>query len=466
MSDDEIEEQEEPEGEPAGNRWRRPLIIAGVVLLVLLAGWVGVRTAQALLKSRGNLARAVGRPLQVKIAQVTSRDITEVIGGTTLAEGFQQIQVISVVSEGRVLTVKTDLGRLVKPGDVMLEFDVNVFQQAVDRARFAVQSAQASLKKLEAERDTRLAQLTAAVASAKERLAAARTTEDTTHKTYDRTLAIYQKQVVALAELELAQVKWDDAKSALALAVTDLLTAENALKNEPLVIQALIDQARAVLGIALLDLAQAEKDLKNTTVPSPVAGVVSVRKVNPGEWIKGSQLLFSIDLVQPIYATAQIEQERSPYVAVNQEAEVVFDAFPTRIQRGTIYKIDPSIDPTTRTFKAYVLLQNPKLELRPGMAAFTRVKSDRHVLLVPRTAVLNPTGAPTIDASVFVVEDGKATSRKVKLGKPEGPGRVEVFAGLSEGEWVVVHGNKDLVAGDRVNAEKVVEKDAKKGEAR
>jgi RND family efflux transporter MFP subunit len=438
-----------------GGRRRKILLIAGAVLLALVAIGVGAKAVQALLKSKGNLARMAHLPLQVKIAQVRAEDIKEVIGGTTLADGFEDINVISVVSEGKVLTVKTDLGQLVKPGDVMLEFDINVFQQALERAKLAVQAAQANLKKLEAEQATRLAELQAAVATAKERVTSTATTEDQTHKMYDRTKVLYDKQVVALLDLEQAKVKWDDAKTALSLATTDLLRAQDALKNEALIIQALIDQAKAVLGLALHDLAQAQKDMTNTKVLAPALAVVSARKVNPGEWVKGPQTLFTISRVEPIYAVAQIEQEKSAYVRVGQEGETVFDSFPTKVQRGKIYKIDPTIDPTRRTFKAYVLLQNPGLDLRPGMAGFTRLKSERHVVLVPRLAVINPTGAPTIEATVFVVEDGKAVVRKVKLGKSEGLGRVEVFSGVTDGEWVVVHGNKDLNPGDRVEAEKI-----------
>jgi len=459
VSEDQPDDKEEFEPSDDGrdsHPWRRLLIIAGAVLLAVVALGVGAKAVQALFKSKGNLARVAGMPLQVKIAQVMAEDINEVIGGTTLGEGFEQIQIISVVGEGKVLSVKADLGQLVKPGDVMLEFDRNVFQQALDRAKLQVQATEANVRKLVAERDTRLAELRSAVATAKERLVSARSTEGTAHKMYDRTKALYDQKVVALADLEVVQVKWDDAKTALSLAGTDLLRAEDALKNEALVIQALIDAARAQLGLALQDLAQAQKDILNTKVLAPAVAVVSARKVNPGEWIKGAQTLFVADRIEPIYAVAQIEQEKSPYVSVGQEGEVVFDSFPTRIQKGQIYKIDPTIDPTRRTFKSYVLLQNPSRDLRPGMAAFTRLKSTRHVLLVPRLAVINPTGAPSIEATVFVVEGDKAVVRKVKLGKSEGLGRVEVFSGLKEGDWVVIHGNKDLNPGDRVHAEKVI----------
>jgi RND family efflux transporter MFP subunit len=458
VSDRELEPEDQPwppRRRPGGGRRRRILLIAAALLLALVAIGVGAKAVQALFKTKGNLARMAGLPLQVKIAQVTAEDINEVIGGTTLAEGFEQLQIISVVTEGKVLAVKTDLGKLIKPGDIMLEFDPNVFQQTLDRAKLMVQAAQANVKKLETERDTRLAELKAAVATAQERIASTRTTEDQTHKMYDRNKVLYDKQVVAMLDLEQAKVRWDEARTALSLATTDLLRAEDALKNEAVIIQALLDAARAALGLALQDLSQAQKDMGNTKVIAPAVAVVSARKVSPGEWVKGPQTLFTIDRVEPVFAVAQIEQEKSPYVSVGQEGEVVFDSYPTRVMRGKIYKIDPTIDPARRTFKTYVLLENPSQELRPGMAAFTRLKSARHVVLVPRLAVINPTGAPAIDATVFVVEDGKAVPRKVKLGKSEGLGRVEVLSGLKDGEWVVIHGNKDLNPGDHVNAEKV-----------
>jgi len=457
-------EGQRPRAASARSRWRRFLAIGIVLLLLGFAGWLGARAVQAMFKTKGNLARIAGVPLQVTIAQVTAQEIQEVIGGTALGEGFERLSIISVVSEGRILTVKTDLGSLVNPGDVMLEFDLNVFRQVLERARLAVAAARADLKKLEAERETRLAELKGAAASAVTRLASARATEDFTHKTYDRTKVLFDQKVVALAELEQIQVKWDDAKSAVAVSTQDLLRAEAALKNEALVIQALLEAARARLGLALQDSARAERDVKSTKVLAPQTGVVSERKVNPGEWVKGAQLLFAVDRIEPIYAVAQIEQEKSAYVSVGQAAETVFDSFPTTIQRGTVAKIDPSIDPARRTFKAYVLLENPSLKLRPGMAAFTRLKNTRRVTLVPRLAVINPTGAPSIDATVFVVDDSIARTRKVKLGKPEGLGLVEVLDGIKDGEWVVIHGNKELNPGDRVDARKFVEAtNARKG---
>lgn len=81
--------------------------------------------------------------------------------------------------------------------------------------------------------------------------------------------------------------------------------------------------------------------------------------------------------------------------------------------------------------------------------------------------ISNPAGAPTIDATVFVVEDGKAVVRKVMLGKSERLGRVEVLGGLKDGEWVVNHVNKDLNPGARAETEMVTPpKEGKLGEVR
>jgi RND family efflux transporter MFP subunit len=219
--------------------------------------------------------------------------------------------------------------------------------------------------------------------------------------------------------------------------------------------QSLTAAAQFKLGVAQQDLAQARRNMEETAVRAPNAGVVTQRNVDPGVWVKGSKPLFLLDRIQPIYAVAEIPQEKAAYVSLSQQASVVFDSYPTETFRGAITKIDPTVDPSKRSFKAFVTLDNPGLRLRPGMAGFTRIENRRKVTLVPRIAVINPTGAPSVEATVFVLEGDRVQTRKVRLGKPEGVGKVEVLGGLSPGEHVVVWGQKDLNPGDRVKPEGV-----------
>ena len=73
------------------------------------------------------------------------------------------------------------------------------------------------------------------------------------------------------------------------------------------------------------------------------------------------------------------------------------------VSKAKVVKIDPNIDPVTRTFTAYVEIKNQDFRLKPGLSGFARIRrSAKDVLAVPSIAIMNPSGE---QASVFVVDD-------------------------------------------------------------
>ena len=111
---------------------------------------------------------------------------------------------------------------------------------------------------------------------------------------------------------------------------------------------------------------------------------------------------------------------------------------PGREFKGKVSQIDSRVDPVSRSIAVRAELPNPKGELRPGM--FMTVKLQGEVspaLLVPENAIVPEQGR----TFVFVVANGEASRREVKLGKRR-PGVVEIVSGLQEHERVVVEGNR------------------------
>jgi membrane fusion protein, multidrug efflux system len=115
---------------------------------------------------------------------------------------------------------------------------------------------------------------------------------------------------------------------------------------------------------------------------------------------------------------------------------------PNRELRGRIRRIFPVGDATTRLVPVEVVLDAQSAQLaRPGFLAritFDLATSD-NVLLVPVSAVLGGEGAQ----AVFVVQNGTAVRRSVTTGLTS-QGRIEIVAGLEEGEEVVITGNNSL----------------------
>ena len=104
---------------------------------------------------------------------------------------------------------------------------------------------------------------------------------------------------------------------------------------------------------------------------------------------------------------------------------------------GTVYAIDPKIDPQTRTLQLRAISPNPNNRLVPG--AFAKVEL---VLSTKGTAIMIPTEAVIPEAGgqkVFLVKGGKAISTKIELGI-RGEKNVEVISGLAIGDSLITTG--------------------------
>lgn len=111
---------------------------------------------------------------------------------------------------------------------------------------------------------------------------------------------------------------------------------------------------------------------------------------------------------------------------------------------GSVERIAPAIDPSSRTFRVEVLVPNPERRLRPGMFVRAEIVLDerRDVPVIPTEAVVNREGKWV----VFVVEAQRAKRREVEVGLASEKG-VEILSGLNVGERVVVRGQDTLQDG-------------------
>ena len=110
-------------------------------------------------------------------------------------------------------------------------------------------------------------------------------------------------------------------------------------------------------------------------------------------------------------------------------------AFPGRHFTGTVTLIDNRIDAVGRAFKLRAELPNPDLLLPAGMFMQLAVELERRdAVTIPEEAVVEGD-----QAYVFLIANGKATRRDVKLGLRE-PGIVEITHGLKTGDLVITRG--------------------------
>ena len=206
-----------------------------------------------------------------------------------------------------------------------------------------------------------------------------------------------------------------------------------------------IEQAKAQLDVQREVVANLKKNIE---VRSPISGVVTARNYESGD-LFAQQPILHIMQIDPLKVIANISEQYFPNVKVGMPVKLAVDIFPDEEFTGTVSLIYPALDPTTRTFKVEVKVPNAKRTLRPGMYARTTFNmGEVDNVTVLDVAIQRQTG--TNDKYVYVLkDDGTVESRFVTTGRQVGD-RIEVLAGLAEGEKVVIAGSARLLDGMKV----------------
>jgi len=181
-------------------------------------------------------------------------------------------------------------------------------------------------------------------------------------------------------------------------------------------------------------------------VPSTLNGIVGRIYLDRGADVTLATPVALVVDVSSVRARADVPERYAGRVKVGQDVRVEVEAYPGRVFRGRVSKESPVVDPDTRSAPIEVNLDNADGRLRSGMfAKLTIVVAARaDVVVVPKEALVEGP-AP----AVFVIKDGKASRRALKLGLVN-ESSAEVLDGLKPGESVAVFGLYGLKDGSPV----------------
>jgi Cu(I)/Ag(I) efflux system membrane fusion protein len=195
------------------------------------------------------------------------------------------------------------------------------------------------------------------------------------------------------------------------------------------------------LGLSEAQIAQIEKAGKaqrRVAFFSPINGVVAELGVREGAQMNPGMTLFNLVDLSQVWVTAQITEAQAAWIAQGQPAEASVPALPGKIFKGQVDYVYPEVMAETRTLKARIVLDNPGLELKPGMYASVIFVGgeQREALLVPSEALIK-TGTRSV---VIVAEgEGRFVPMEVTVGDEAG-GKIEIRDGLQAGQQVVASG--------------------------
>ena len=177
------------------------------------------------------------------------------------------------------------------------------------------------------------------------------------------------------------------------------------------------------------------------TLRAPISGTVLARDAVVGQPVSPEQTLGSVAALDEVWFLGRVFEKDLGRLALGAGAEIRLNAYPDQRFSGSVEYVGQQVDAAARAVTARVRLKNRDGLLRIGLfgTAEIAVNSGSKAsprLVVPRTAVTEIAGKSV----VFVREkDGDFELHEVTLGRAA-PGKVEILAGLREGEPVVTEG--------------------------
>jgi membrane fusion protein, multidrug efflux system len=214
-----------------------------------------------------------------------------------------------------------------------------------------------------------------------------------------------------------------------------------------------LEAAEAATSATRAQVRAAEARLQKAFITAPMDGAVAFRGINVGDRVEnmgGGDPMFRIVDNRLLELTVGVPTSKLANVVVGLPLEFSTDAVPGRTFAGRVMFINPAVDQDSRSAKVIAEVPNRDGLLKGGLFVKGRIvtASRPGVVQVPREALLN-WNVSNGTADVFVVREGEAEKRAIRIGAVNGVA-VEVIAGVSSGEQVVTRGGFVLRPGDKV----------------
>ena len=224
-------------------------------------------------------------------------------------------------------------------------------------------------------------------------------------------------------------------------------TARAALDNRRLPYTAAdIAGSRAAVAAAQAGVAAASTSLSQTAVVAPFDGIIAQQLLDVGATVAPQTPIFVL-IAKAVESHLTVDEARIGLLKPDMLAEVTVPAFPGRIFKGRISTIAPLAATRAHTFDVKVFAEDPEAVLRPGMFAEVTIiaATKPNAILVPTAAVVQQ----GTTSRVFVVTNGKAVAKQVKLGIADAT-NTEIVEGIAAGDQVIAVGQNSVRDGQAV----------------
>ena len=326
----------------------RNVVLAGAVVLVLVAG------SAVYLRFRGG----------------------EADGAVRVSGNIEVTDVdVSFRTAGRVLERLVGEGMTVSEGQVVARLDSADLEREAMRKEAELKAAEAALRDLEAGSRPQ------EIAVARATVARAQAEADRLARDFERSSALYSREVISAREYEAANAASDVAGARLREAREALLLVEEGPRKEQVAqARAQVDQAREALKLAKVRLGYG-------TITAPLSGLVLSENVEAGDYVAPGTPVVTVGDLANVWLRAYIEETDLGRVKVGQPVEVTTDTYPGKKYAGRVSFIASQAEFTPRNvqtrkervrlvYRIKVDIPNPERELKPGMPADAVIRTE------------------------------------------------------------------------------------------
>ena len=322
---------------------------------------------------------------------------------------LEEVTVSSEV-DGKVDEVLADVGDRVERGQPLVNVSTIELKLALDQQRALYQQARARLGITEESDDIKnvpdAAEVKKAAADLKE-----------AEEAYKRSEQLLEKRLIPRQDFDQIDARVHSARAAYDLAV-------QSVQN----LRAQLPQYKASVELA-------EKKLRDAVIRAPFKGQIKERVVSPGQYLKVQTPVMVIVSVDPLRVRLKIPETMAGLIQIGDRLQVTVDAYPNRTFSGKLSRINPSVDPQSRTFEVEALLENPEGLLKPGFFVKARIPSGKldPGMVVPQDALQYSYGI----YKVFLIQGDVLKEQEVKVGDLSAE-QVEIVSGVKAGDMIAV----------------------------
>jgi multidrug efflux pump subunit AcrA (membrane-fusion protein) len=366
--------------------------------------------------------------VQVSTSAAIVRQLPQFFEGTGSLAANQQTDVAPETS-GKVAAVGVDIGSSVSKGQMLVKLEDADFKDRILQAQAQLDQQKATLQQNMAKIGLKPGQKFNPENVPE--VAAARAALDLAEKNLRRSEKLVESGDIPRATYDLQKSQRDQAAEQYQALIHQAQQNYAAVANS----QAAVDAAQTNLSLA-------KRNLTYTVVPAPMAGYISERPADVGEYISPQQKVATIVSLNPLRVRIDVPEQSIPQVHAGESVSVTVAAYPDRSFAGRVARISPSVTPSSRTMTVEADVDNPKAELKPGQFATIRIllPQSAPAVLVPQRALRTISGA----TYVFVIKNGFAQQRLVQTGQTEGD-LIELKSGIAADE-IVASSNVDQLS--------------------